>query len=762
MSYNTALNPINGYQSLLNRSQFNSDQLNTNILIVNSSLTNLGTTSLVGKVDVSGITTFNNTTHIIGSLDVSGITTFNNNVNILGTLDISGTTTFNNNVYMFNNLDVSGVSTFNNGSFNNLDVSGTLTANDMILNNDLDISGKLTVEGTSTMKSQLTILNSDPGLIIEASGNTGIVVNSNTDASGSDYNYISFRSNNIDKVIIGYDDTTAHGEINKNCASIPLDIYSQTTFKSTLDVSGYPSYQTLSSDVSNNMLFIEDLQYDLSNNFNVNNINIYGSTTTYGNVGINKSPSTFALDVSGKTILRGDLVMDDATTIIAQNMISETDVSFNRVNVQSTFTVNGYGTFQTLRTDCSNNMLSIQNLQSDISGYNISLLRTDVSNNMLSIQNLQSDISGYNISQLRTDVSNNMFFINDLQYDLSNNIALNNMTANDISANNGYFQLLQANHYGSNIDISGRLTIRDASGLNPTTAKIRMIGNSENANIYGQNNSILYGFNIGFSDRLFFAKYDASGIYSDYMAINASGSVGIGTITPSEKLHLKNGNLYIDNGAFLHYSNTDALQRIWYKRSSGSTQYGGIVWNQDASGSEVGALVCWSDQNSGTLSFNRYNGQRAYYSNNTMCHIKGEYLHASNFWQMSFDRFTNNPANALQNTIQRGFYMWDVGLSNTTIMIYTGSIPKYFNISWSGFIDQTAYAFDYELRYTTSAGVERVISFTSQDVGQKGVSMNGIAYLDANGCEIRLYVRTTYITVVPGTGYFSMTATEVF
>ena len=733
MSLNTTLNPINGYQSMLNRSQLSGDILNVNNLTVNNSFRNQGSTSLVGSLDVSGISTFENNVIIKANvsihenIDVSGISTFNNNV-IIQSLDVSGISTFNNDVNI--NADM---------TVDNLDVSGTLTVNNITLANDLDVSGKLTVEGTATFMDQLNILNIDPSLVIQSTGNAGIIINSNSDGVGvSDYNYIAFRSNNIDKVIIGYDDAIGNGEINKNSSSIPLDIYSQTNFKNIVNVSGHPSYQALSTDVSNNLLYIENLKYDLSNNINVNNINIFGDTRTYSNVGINKAPSTsFALDVSGKTILRDNLVMDDATTIIAQNIISETDCSFNRVNITSTFTVDGYGTFQTLRTDASNNMFNIQTLT--------------------------SDISGYNISQLRTDVSNNLLFIQDLQNDLSNNISLNNVIANDISANSGYYQLLRSEHYGTNIDISGRLTIKDGSGLNPTICKIRMITNAGNSNIYGQNDLFNFGYNIGFSDRLFIAKYDTSAVYTDILTLDASSHVGIRNNNPTEALDILGGNLYLHEGSFFHINNNDVFQRIWYKKSSGSTQYGGIVFSQDASGTEVGALVCWSDQNNGTMSINRFNGQRAYYSNNTMCHIKGEYQHSSGFWQnLAYDRFTNNASNVLQNSIQRGFYIWDVGNTDTTIFIYTGSIPKYYNVSCSCFIDNTAYQYDYELRYTTSAGVERTISFTTQAVNQKGVSLNGIAYLDANGCEIRLYIKTTYITVVPGILYCSMTATEVF
>lgn len=70
-----------------------------------------------------------------------------------------------------------------------------------------------------------------------------------------------------------------------------------------------------------------------------------------------------------------------------------------------------------------------------------------------------------------------------------------------------------------------------------------ILKHNNSIDLYLQDTRYNYGWNIGSSDKLYIAKYDTQ--YRDYLTIDSSGQVGIGTTNPSTKLHISGGDIRI-------------------------------------------------------------------------------------------------------------------------------------------------------------------------------------------------------------------------
>lgn len=747
----------------------------------------------------------------------------------------------------------------------NLDISGSLSIN------NLDVSGTLTVNGKSYFYDEMKIINKDPALILQSIENTGLVINSNTDASNNNYNYIAMRSNGTDKIIIGYDDTTTKAEINKNCATVDLDIYSDTTFKQNLFINN-------NIDVSGDAKFYNDV--DISGQLHAPYVYTQLLNMTGGTLAI--LPSTVATDISANNIyilnqeiINKSVINDLSANISHFNNTIINDLSANNVFI-NTCLINDVSANN---IDATNDIVASGSVVGNAIYSNLAQINGNLNaNNIYSagyIIGNSLDISGNSNLRGSLDVSGITTLNNTLKcLDVSaNNIMANNLIINDISGDIAYFNTITASTFnlGQNIDISGKIEISNSiSGLSLPTTTIEMVKNS-NINIFGQNTSSSYGWNIGLADKFYIAKYDGS--FRDFLTVDSSGKIGInntaptkrfqidcsgsydefeirryagpgsynsiysettaGTTTnlyltgggpvsgqtrismasyygraypsiviaglsdtagstdlafytapsglstnviermriktdgkigfnnvnPTEILHCISGNLRMENSlAMYNESNTDHAIFQNFNRANSGTHYGAHIVQRNGVEKYAGAV--WDDIDGGTMTFNRYNPRYVKYFNNCMSHVRGRYEMNTSTWDIVFSRFTNNINNLLYNNLQRSFYMWDVGITNTTISTCTSTVEKYYNVCFSGFIDNVSYGFDYELRYDRG-GVETTIAFTTQQAGQKGIAMNGIALL-SNGDEVRLYVKVNAVLPQGGYGYFQLTIHEIF
>ena len=804
-------------QNLLNRSSFyDIDNANIGSLIVNDELISKGDTHL----------------NIIKPV--------NTNIIIDSDLDISGN-------IQCDNLEASG-----NIQCLNIDVSGTLSTNNLLIYNDIDISGDLTVEGKTYLNQDLAVLGNSKLNNVDISGYLAVLGNSgfnNVDISGylsvlgnSEFNNVDISNN-----LIVHNDISIYADLDVSGQIHTPYLYTQTLNMTGGSLAILPN-TTLAQDISANNLYIanqeiinksiiQDLSANISHfnnsiiqDLSANNVRISGNANFY---------NVLCHDISANEIdAIGDIV--SSGTVVG-------NAFYTANNVQALGNING------------------GNLYS--SGY---------------IIGSYLDISGISKFHNNVDISGILNVKNTLK---CIDISANNILLNDVSGVIGNFTTLNAGtinattfNLGADIDISGKLEISNSiSGLTLPTTTIEMIKNS-NINIFGQNvsSSPAYGWNIGMADKLYFAKYDAGG-FRDYLTIDASGKIGInntapskllqidcsgyndefmvrryantpgsynaiytestaGTTTilnivgggsvsgqprlsmatfygraypsltiagindgggsshmvfytapiglstnvserlritnaglvginqssPTELLHLYNGNLRLENStAQYNESQTDHALIIDYNRANSGTRYGGMLIRKNTS--ERYAGVVWDDLNAMTI--NRYNPYYSKYFNNTCAHISGRYEHNGSLWGLGYSRFTNNPANYNNpGSLFRSFYQWDSPTTYTTIITNSSSpsLLKYYVCQWSGFIDNTSFTFDYELRYNDiNTGIETVICYTSQQYGQKGCSMSGICPLK-NGDEVRLYVRVLAVSPQGGYGYFNMTISEIY
>lgn len=768
-------------QNLLNRNEFhNIENANIGALFVNNELISQGDTHL------------------------NVIKPVNTNIIIDSDLDISGN-------IQCDNLEASG-----NIQCLNIDVSGTLSTNNLLIYNNIDISGDLTVEGKTYLNQDLSVL-----------GNSG------------------FNNVDISNNLIVHNDISVYADLDVSGQIHTPYLYTQTLNMTGGSLAILPN-TTLAQDISANNLYIANQEIinksiisDLSANishFNnsiiqdlsANNVRISGNANFY---------NVLCHDISANEI--------DATGDIVSSGTVVGNAFYTANNVQALGNINGGNLY-------SSGYIIGSSL--DISGISKFHNNVDISG-ILNVKNTLKCI----------DISANNVLLNDVSGGFANFTTLNAGTINATTFN-----------LGADIDISGKIEISNSiSGLTLPSTTIEMIKNS-NINIYGQNvsSSPAYGWNIGMGDKLYIAKYDGS--YHDYLTFDASGKIGINNTTPTKRLqidcsgsydefeirryagtpgsynaiytetmagttsilnivgggsvsgqprlsmatfygraypsltiagindgggsshmvfytapiglstnvserlritnagliginqssptellHLYNGNLRLENStAQYNESQTDHGLIIDYNRANSGTRYGGMLIRRNTS--ERYAGVVWDDLSAFTI--NRYNPYYSKYFNNTCAHISGRYEHNGGLWGLGYSRFTNNPANYNNYSLFRSFYQWDSPTTYTTIITNSSSpsLVKYYVCQWSGFIDNTSFTFDYELRYNDiTTGIETVICYTSQQFGQKGCSMQGICPLK-NGDELRLYVRVIAVAPQGGYGYFNMTISEIY
>jgi hypothetical protein len=108
-------------------------------------------------------------------------------------------------------------------------------------------------------------------------------------------------------------------------------------------------------------------------------------------------------------------------------------------------------------------------------------------------------------------------------------------------------------------------------GLNPPNQFVRLIRSGNNPDIYGQNLAYSYGWNLGLADKFYLAKYD--GAYRDYLVVDSSGNVGIGTTSPYAKLDVA-GNLKIGSSS----TTCDANHRGEFRVELGASGVDDKLW----------------------------------------------------------------------------------------------------------------------------------------------------------------------------------------
>ena len=206
-------------------------KVNTDKVVITASS---GNTDIAGTLDVTGATTLDSTLNVAGNADLDGtldvlgdvkvntdkvvITAASGNTDIAGTLDVTGASTLSSTLdvtgasTLSSTLDVTGASTLSS----TLDVAGDLKVNtDKVVitaaSGNTDIAGTLDVTGATTLDSTLQVLN-------------------NTDLDGT-LDVLGDLKVNTDKVVI----TAASG--NTDIAGT-LDVTGASTLSSTLDVTG--------------------------------------------------------------------------------------------------------------------------------------------------------------------------------------------------------------------------------------------------------------------------------------------------------------------------------------------------------------------------------------------------------------------------------------------------------------------------------------------------------------------------------------------
>lgn len=463
-------------QNLLNRSSFyDIDNANIGALIVNDELISKGDTHL----------------NIIKPV--------NTNIIIDSDLDISGN-------IQCDNLEASG-----NIQCLNIDVSGTLSTNNLIIYNDIDISGDLTVEGKTYLNQDLAVLGNSKLNNVDISGYLAVLGNSgfnNVDISGylSVLGNSNFNNVDISNNLIVHNDISIYADLDVSGQIHTPYLYTQTLNMTGGSLAILPN-TTLAQDVSANNLYIanqeiinksiiQDLSANISHfnnsiiqDLSANNVRISGNANFY---------NVLCHDISANEIdTIGDIV--SSGTVVG-------NAFYTANNVQALGNINGGNLY-------SSGYIIGSSL--DISGISKFHNNVDISG-ILNVKNTLKCI----------DISANNILLNDVSGGIANFTTLNAGTINATTFN-----------LGANIDISGKLEISNSiSGLTLPTTTIEMIKNS-NINIYGQNTTFNYGYNIGFGDKLYIAKFD--GAFKDALVIDSSLNVGVGTVNPIATLHLE-------------------------------------------------------------------------------------------------------------------------------------------------------------------------------------------------------------------------------
>ena len=301
----TMVMEINGKSTFYNDMDITGGQLNVNATLAGNTYNTIKPTLLINesipadntaRLEVNGFSNFLGSVYVENDIDASGtIRTVNeyvkNNLDVSGNLTVSGTTTFAN--AQFTNLYVQ----------NKLDVSGQIDTSGLYVKNNLDVSGNLNVSGTTTF-GNAQFANQYVQNKLDVSGQidtSGLYVYNNLDVSGQIDTSGLYVYNNLDvSGNLNVSGTTTFGsaQFQNQYIQNKLDVSGQT------DVSGLYVYNNL----------------DVSGNLNVSGI------TTFGNAQFQTQYIQNKLDVSGQIDTSGLYI-------------------YNNLDVSGTLTVSGTTTF---------------------------------------------------------------------------------------------------------------------------------------------------------------------------------------------------------------------------------------------------------------------------------------------------------------------------------------------------------------------------------------------------------------------------------
>lgn len=808
------------YQSILNRKQSTNLTLTkADYVVVNKRLTSKKDTYLNKVYSEAPNTKLSILTNvdISGYLNVNDEATFNDvlltsvNGDFIKQIDASnnypilarykdGDLLYPSTTFLLGNGTNSRVSIQKTG-LNNLNEFEVL-ADNINLNGDVAVLGGVDISGNTIMRN--VIFNDASGSNLNLSGNAivgNIIFN---DASGSSLNLSG-------NAIVGTLDVsgiaTFHSGIDIDDLTVNnLDVSGTAYFHNNIEVSGNAKFYNnvdVSNQLSSNYIYTKTLNMTSGNiailpaetiamDVSCNNLYI-ANNAVIENLGINTPASlTYKFIVDGNSRFNGNIYMDDATLISCDNIVISNDASCNNLYVN--------GNCRLMNVEVSGN-LNVKNLTA---GNTSHFMNVDISGTTYTY----NDFYNYTTSHFvylncfnDAIFSSNAYIFN---LDVSANATIQNLEVSgntliyDISGHNAYFNNVYASNFygsfnlGSDIDISGQLRIQNTtSALNPASDVIRMVKNS-NCDIFGQNTTYSYGWNIGLANKLFLSKYSSGG-YSDYLTIDASGLVSI-----DKNLVISNRATFANSpyNSMEIYPNTSSDYKFWkVSNYSGTGNYNlefyngtlgysqivfdpspsagspsiyveaqndcGLILNsrKDISGTNYswvgfssngtikGDITMWSDRD--CLTINRYNGKALEIYGPTTIFNQGFFNNTPRFarqlcyfnWTSTLGTralLTRDTSGAvLQTDKHSDFVFFNVAGGDYCSILYQGGTPKWFYVSISVSITYIGgYFFELELeQYDDSAGsnIKLAIQRTGTPFsGGNAVSVGSLVYLDYN------------------------------
>lgn len=567
---------INGAVNItLNQSFKNIKLLNKNILSLDNTLSIYGNTLLHGTVNIEGLL---NTNSNVNVNDLLYVDTSNNNIGI-GTTEPSNKLHVLGNVFIDGNIITSGYLVSESQSIEKLMITNN-TIGPAITIKQINNTGDI-VNIENNNSSVFTILNdgfigigtSEPistlhivGSYTDISSNLRIGndlhVNENILLSG-DFN-INTNKFNIDSsgnVYINGDVSTLNNSfyidsINNNIGigtSNPgskLHVLGNMRIEGDLLVNGTQiiiNNETQTSEqliLTNNgtgpAIVINQLGPEPIIDFKDDNISVF-FIKNGGNIGISNTNPIEKLDINGSALIRNKLFIGDTTINNSNDTMTLYDISNTSIRLISNVN-NSSIKFE----DTSNNICNI-NMNNDglnLYSYNNLNFFTNSTQKIL----ISTDI--YLTPNTKLDVSGDV--------NITNNLLMNNYQTLDNSNN------LTVN---SALISSGNLIVENSGNINLSNGSLYVDGNNKYIGINKLPNYTLdISGNINFNNNLYqngskyidaspWSLYDNSGNISTNNNVNNgkliydNGNVGIGLTSPTEKLHIRNNSVLIEDNS---------------------------------------------------------------------------------------------------------------------------------------------------------------------------------------------------------------------